>query len=390
MSSSFPNRFVASSRLIAIGLLALVLAFFLAAKSDAQNVVTLEFDTNVLVSDNPFLTTEKERATGAVELVARPRAELKLDPRTDLDFTGEVGFRQYSRRYGNFVTGRSDLQLRHRRNEHLTVSGRATYARDLVSDSLTDSIDFAIDTRSIREGIDARTSVAWSPNATTTIVGDGGWRRLRYPGSTLLDTTKAYDFGLAANKRLSEKLTVGVQANRTLSHVLGGEDTSLTSLNATAVRRFSAHWYGGTQLGIEWSKLYDPISMTREGRARFNGAAHLCYEPERTSACLRSAIGSEVSGLGGLQREFSVGVDIRHRISEFGTVNAEADYRRAHLPGYDASARVFASSVGYEHRIRRNVYLTPSVAYLQRNRRAGEKADAFIFRIGLSIRGARS
>lgn len=390
MFSSFPNRFVAGSRLIAIGLLALVLASCFAAKSEARSAVTLEFDTNVLVSDNPFLTTEKERATGAVEFVARPRVELKLDPKTDLDFTGEVGFRQYSRRYGNFVTGRSDLLVRHRRNEHLTVSGRAIYARDLVSDSLTDSIDFAIDTRSIRETIDARTSVAWSPNQTTTIVGDGGWRRLRYPGSTLLDTTKAYDFGFAANKRLSEKLTVGVQAHRTVSNVLDGEDTSVTSLNATAARRFSAHWYGGTQLGIEWSKLYDPVSLTRESRARFNGAAHLCYEPARTSACLRSAIRSEVSGLGGLQREFSVGTEIRHRISEFGTVSAEADYRRARLPGYDATARVLASTLRYEHRIRRNVYLTPSVAYLQRNRREGEKADAFIFQIGLSIRGARS
>lgn len=390
MFSSFPNRFSASSRWIAIGLVALALAFFLAAKSEAQNAVTLEFDTNVLVSDNPFLTTEKERATGAVELVARPRVDLKLDPRTDLDFTGEVGFRQYSRRYGNFVTGRSDLQLRHRRNEHLTVSGRAIYTRDLVSDLLTDSIDFAIDTRSIRESIDARTSVAWSPDATTTIVGNGGWRRLRYPGSALLQTTKAYDFGFAADKRLSERMTVGVQASRTLSHILGGQDTSVTSLNATAARRFSAHWYGGTQLGIEWSKLYDPGSLTRESRGRFNGAAHLCYEPARTTACVRSAIGSEVSGLGGLQREFSVSADISHRISEFGTVSAETEYRRARLPGYDAPARVFASTLRYEHRIRRNIYLTPSVAYLQRNRRAGEKADAFIFQIGLSIRGARS
>jgi hypothetical protein len=146
MFSSFHNP-AASSRLIAIGLLALVLALCVATKSEARSAVTLEFDVNALVSDNPFLTTEKERATGAVELVARPRAELQLDPRTNLDFTGEVGFRQYSRRYGNFVTGRSDLRLRHRRSEYLTINGQASYARDLVSDSLTDSIDFAVDTR---------------------------------------------------------------------------------------------------------------------------------------------------------------------------------------------------------------------------------------------------
>jgi len=388
MFSSFHNP-VASSRLIAIGLLAVVLALCVVTKSEARSTVTLEFDVNALVSDNPFLTTEKEHTTGAIELVARPRAELQLNPRTNLDFTGEVGFRQYSRRYGNFVTGRSDLRLRHRRNEYLTINGQASYARDLVSDSLADSIDFAVDTRSIRESVDARTSVVWNPNAITTIIGNGGWRQLRYPDSTLLRTTKAYDFGVAANRQMNEKLTLGVEAHRTLSNILNGDDTSVTSLNATAVRRFSPHWYGGTALGIEWSKIYNPVSLARENRARFNGAAHLCYAPAGTTACVRSTLGSEVSGLGGIQREFSVETDISHRISEFGTVIAEADYRRASLPGFDGTAHVFASSVRYEHRIRRNFYLAPSVAYLQRNRRAGEKADAFIFQIGLSIRGAR-
>ena len=389
MSSSFLNP-VASSRLIAIGLLALVLALCAATKSEARSTVMLDFDTNVLLSDNPFLTTEKEQATGAVELIVRPRVDLKLDPKTDLNFAGQLGFRQYSKRYGNFVTGRSDLRLRHRRSEYLTISGQASYARDLVSDSLADSIDFAVDTRSIRESIDARTSVAWNPDAITTIIGDGGWRQLRYPDSTLLSTTKAYDFGVAANRRMSERLTLGVEAHKTLSNVVNGEDTSVTSLNATAVRRFSAFWYAGTRLGIEWSKIYDPVGLTRQNRSRFNGDAHICYEPSRTTACLRSAIGSEVSGLGGIQREFSIGTDISHRISEFGTIIADADYRRARLPGDDRPARVFASSVRYEHRLRRNLYLTPGIAYLQRNRRVGEKADAFIFQIGLSIRGARS
>jgi len=384
----FPDRVSGSLRLFAIGLFALAASFVLAARSEAKPTVTLEVDASVLLSDNPFLTTEKKKATGAVELVARPRVEWQIDPRTDIDFMGEVGVRQYSRRYGNFVTGRSDLQIRHRRNEHLTVAAQASYRRDLVSDSLTDSIDFAIDPRSIRESIDTRGSVAWSPDATTTITGDGGWQRLRYPDSDLLETTRAYDFGVGINKRLSEKLTVGVQGRHTSSRIVNGEDTSVNALNVTATRRFATFWYGGAQVGVEWTKLRDPVTLQRESRARFNGSANLCYEPDGTSVCLRSALQSEVSGLGGLQREFSVGTAIRHRISELGTIRSEVDYRRARLPGFDASARVFRAAVGYEHRIGRNLYLTPDVAYLQRNRRAGEKADAFIFSIGLSLRGA--
>jgi hypothetical protein len=383
-----PDRVSGSLRLFAIGLLAVAAAFVLAARSEAKPTVTLEVDTSVLVSDNPFLTTEKKKTTGAVELVARPHVEWQIDPRTDIDFTGELGVRQYSQRYGNFVTGRSDLQIRHRRNEYLTVSGRASYRRDLVSDSLVESIDFAVDPRSIRESAEARGSVAWSPNATTTITGEGGWQRLRYPDSDLLETTKAYDFGVGLNKRLSEKLTVGVQGNHTSSRIANSEDTSVSALNVTANRRFATFWYGGAQVGVEWTKLRDPVTLARESRARFNGSANLCYEPDGTSACLRSALQSEVSGLGGLQREFSVGLAIRHRISEFGTIRSEVDYRRARLPGEDGSARVFRGSVGYEHRIGRNLYVAPNLAYLQRNRRANEKADAFIFSIGLLLRGA--
>lgn len=389
MSSSFPERIAGGARLTAIGLFALILAVLSTAGVEAKPVATLEVDTTVLMSDNPFLTTESKKATGAFQLTARPRIEWQMDPQTDLDARGEMGFRQYSRRYGDFVTGAADVQLRHRRNEYLAVSGRAAYARNLVSDSLAESTDFAVDPRGIRESMDARASVSWNTDSTTGFIGNGGWRQLRYPGSTLLGTTNAYDFGVALNKRLNERTTIGAQVHKTLSHVRNGEDTSVRSLNATAAHRFSGQWYGDVQLGVEWSKLRDPISQARENRAQFNGSANLCYEPSRTSACVRSALRSEVSGLGGLQRELSLSAVIRRRTSETDAIVAEAGYRRARLPAYGATARVFQSSVDYERRIHRNLYLTPGVAYLKRNRLAGEKADAFIVQIGLSIRGVR-
>ncbi len=341
----------------------------------------------MLLSDNPFLIPDENKLSGAAEVVVRPEVTWSIDPTTTLDFTAETGFRQYHRRYSNFVTGLADLQLRHRRNEYLTISGRAIYRRELLADSLADSSDFAIDARSISESFDVRSSLAWSPNALTTITGDGGWRKLRYPGSTLLETTNAYDAGVSATRRLSERTTAGVRAHATTSRTSGGDKSSIKSLNLTASHRLAQHWQGDIQIGVEWSKLADPVAGGRESRARLNGAAALCYEGGRQTACLRGALRSEVSGFGGLQREVSIGGTYRRQLSEHGVVDIEADYRRARLPGYGAAARVMRVSANYERRVGRNLYFTPGIAYLQRDRLAGEKADAFIIKVGLTIRG---
>ncbi len=387
MSSSFRKLPAKARRIIYCA--ALAVAPLTTTAAQAKPEASVEIETNMLVSNNAFLIPGEDRITGAAEVIVRPQVDWDLDPKTRLDFSAEAGFRQYHRLYGNFLTGLGDLNIRHRRNEYLTLSARALYSRDLVSNSLGDSTDFAVDSRSMRESLDLRGSVMWSPNARTTITGDGGWRKLRYPGSALLETTNAHDFGLSASRRMDERTSGGIRLHATSSRTVSGSESSVRALNLTAARQFGTRWQGDAQIGIEWSKLGGAVLGQRESRARFNGGASLCYEADRSSACLRGALRSEVSGLGGLQREVSVGATYRNRLSEYGQLIATADYRRARMPGYDATARVISMSANYEQRVGRNLYLTPGIAYLQRNRLAGEKADAVIFRIGLTIKGDR-
>lgn len=388
MSSSSRKR-GANSRFTTAGALTIALSPCLASESLAQPEVGLEIDAAVFASDNPFLIAGENRASGAVDVAARPYVDWHLDPRTKLEFTGELGFRQYHKHYGNYVTGLADLGLRHRRNEYLTVSGRARYSRDLISDMLTDSIDFAFDSRGVRESIDAGGTVAWNPSATITITGDLGWRKLRYPDSAILQATDAYDVGISASKRLNAKTSVGLQARATSSRPESSGDTSVKSVAFTAAHRFAENWHGDVQLGVEWSRLNDSFGSSHDDRARFNGGANLCYEPLRTSICLNGTIGSEVSGLGGLQRETSFGGTVRHQISEYGAITAEVESRKTNLPEFDAPARVLRVASNYEHRLNRTLYLTSGAAYLQRQF-AGAKIDAAIIQIGLSIRGERS
>lgn len=385
MFSSSRNR---PLRVWAILFGALIIAFSpcLATKSVARPEVGLDIDATVFVSDNPFLLPGENRGSGAIEMAARPYVDWYLDPRTKLEFNGELGFRQYTRLYSNFVIGFADLELRHRRNEYLTVSAEATYSRELISESLTDSIDSAFDSRGISEIVDARTTVTWTPSATLTITGDGGWRNLHYPHSALLQTTDAYDAGVTASKRLSARTSVGVQARVTSSHPADDRNTSVRSVNLIAAHRFSETLRGNALVGAEWSKVN--YSIDQGDRARFNGAITLCYEPQHTTLCINGAIGSVVSGLGGLQRETSFGGTLRNRISERGTFTAEIETRKTDVPGDEAQARVLRAEARYEHRLNRTLYLTTGASYLQREVGRAE-ADAVIFQIGLSIRGER-
>ena len=306
-----------------------------------------------------------------------------------MEFTGEVGFRQYSRRYGNFVTGFADLQVRHRRNEHLTVGAQATFDRSLVSDPLNDSLDFAFDSRGVHESTEVRPTVTWNPNSRVAVNADAGWRKMRYPGSILLRPIDAYDAGIGVSRRMSAATSLGAQARITSTRSDEGGDTSVKSFGLVATRRFSEHWYGDVQVGVEWTNMDDPIGPDDDNRAQFNGGFSLCHEPRRTVICVTGSIRNEVSGFGGLQREKTLGATLSRRVSERGTLTGEFDGREANLPGFANPASILRASGGYEHRLDRNIYLTSNATYLQR-KLLGQRVDAVIFQVGLSIRGART
>jgi len=389
MFSLFRNHRQAGKCWAALVMFILTLGPALAPQGFARPNVGVDFDAGVFVSDNPFLLPGKDVGAAAADVAARPYLDWDLEPRTKVEFTGEVGFRQYHRRYGNFVTGFADLQLQHRRNEYLSVGGQVVYDRSLVSDPLTDSLDFAFDSRGIHESVEARPTVAWNPNARVSVTADMGWRKLRYPGSILLQPTNAYDAGLIASKQISAVMSLGAQARITSTSAADGSDTSVKALGLVTSRRFSNNWHADAQLGVEWTTLDDPVGPDDDKRSQFNGSFSLCHEPRRTVVCVTGAIRSEVSGFGGLQREKTIGATVNRRISQWGTITAELDARRANIPEYRNPASLLRASGGYEHQMDRNIFLTSSATYMQR-KLLGQQVGAVTFQVGLSIRGART
>jgi len=359
----------------------------IAARTAAAQTVRLEADASVFMSDNPFLIPGENKLTGAAEFVVRPEVVWPLGPSTTLNANGAIGYRQYHRRYGNFLTGRMNASLHHRRNEYLSVDGSVSYARELPPDALTDSIDAAIDSLSIRESYTARGSLTWNPNARLSVVGEAGWQKTRYPRSTLLATTNIRDVAVEVSKRVSPLMTVGVRGDLTESDSAFGADTSTRTLRLTAARRLAAAWRANIEAGLEWARPNRGPGQARGVGAQFSGSARLCYEPPHTVACISATIRSEATGLGELGREKTFDLTVTRRLSEHGTLTASAEYRSARFTLLDARSDVLRCSTAYDHRLSNRFSVGGRVDYLRRTRPTGERIDATIFWIGVTFRG---
>lgn len=365
------------------GAVAMISVTLLASPCAAQSRLRLDSDARLILSDNPFLLSGTRRGTAAVEVVARPELNLPLAPTTALDLSAVVAHRQYLRRYGNYLTGRAEAVASHRDSEYLSFDTRVSYARELPADALTDSIDFSVDSRSLRESVSTRSSLSWNPNARTQVTAAGGWERSRYPDSALLSSTEALRFDLGMSRRISATTALGVQANATISEGAGSDDLNAKSLRATIAQRIGTYWQANAQLGLEWT------NAGSSDRPLPSGSGNFCYTPASFQACLSASLQSEVSGFGGLQREYYIGATANWRLSERSSVSATASYRAAQSGTLDGNANAMRLSGSYERRLTRALALTGSLDYLARKTLTGERHGAMVFQIGITFRGER-
>jgi hypothetical protein len=353
-----------------------------ATPSAGQSPVRLEADAKLILSDNPFLLGGDDTESAAVEITARPEATWSLGPASSLDLSGVAAYRRYTRRYGDFLTGRADLEINHRDSEFLSLGGRVSYARDLPADALTESIDFSVDSRTIRESVSAHSSIEWNPSAHMQITGAAGWEKLRYPGSAWLSSISAYHLDLGASRRVSETTSLGAEASATFTDMAGSGNLSAKAIRATVAHRLGPIWQANAQLGVEWTGVDAPGG---EERGQLSGSGRLCYQPERLELCATTSLQSEVSGFAGLQREFHIGMMARRRLDERSSLSGSAAYRSAELGVAGNRTKALHLATAYERRLSEMLSLTGSVDYLNRTFLTGERNDAVILRIGIAV-----
>lgn len=320
----------------------------------------------------------------AVEMAARPEIQWSLAPATSLEASAAIVHRQYLTRYGGFFNGRAQLRMRHRDSEYLSLDARLAYAREFPTDALTDSADFAIDSISLRETFSARASLDWSPDALTSVTTSVGWESLDYPDSKLLVPTRALNGDVDFSRRLSETTSLGLHADVTRTQATASGTVSARSMRATIEHELGPGVSVNGQVGAEWAD-----ALAGGEGPRIAGSTSLCYRPPSTDACLSASIQSEISGFGGLQRQLYVGGTFRRQISERSSLGLVTDYRTTSMSRGAGRATALRLSGTFERRLTGVLSLIGAVGYFCRRSLTGERNEALVLEVGISIRGNR-
>lgn len=358
----------------------------------ARPRIELAVDQSIFLSDNPFLLPGRNTGAAAVEIAVRPQLDWQLGPATTLEVDGAARLRQYLRRYGDFMTGRVDAVIRHRDSEYLSLRGAIGYARELPIDAMTDSLDAALDTRSLRQTQSARLYADWSPNAVTMVNAAIGAMRTRFSGSLILQTTRSYDASIAIARRVSARTTLGLQGQ--VARIEGEDLGSRTAktLQLTATRRLSNAWRVEARAGVEWAGSQRLSEGGGRDRPRFTGYGTVCRATTRLDLCLTASMRSEVSALTGLRRELTLGADAQMRLTERGTLFLSGDYQKA--SGGVMPLELFRVSAAYERRLDDRFSLRGGVDYMRRGSDFGgvtgrDRIGAAVAHVTLIFRGFR-
>ena len=364
--------------MIAVATLATV-----SAPANAQ--MALELESGVFGSSNAFLLADDDKVTIGGEVIVSSKGEFGIDARTSVEADADLAFRQYSRRFGDFLTGRAAAILHHRRDEFLSLQTDFFYDRFLPTEALGDSIDAAIDPIALREDYGARQSITWNPSARTAVTGLLSWTQTQPVSISPLSETSVAEFALGAERKVSPFLSLGAGGGYLISESEDGYDSTVKTFRLTADYRLASYWRAAVELGVEEQDLSFGAGEPETGPVQFSGSGLLCVEPQRATMCFSAVVRSVASGIGVL-RATSFGAQMDYRLSEYGAVSFTADYRKA--PGADQhlAAEVLAINSRYEHRLSRAFYLLIRLDYLQRSSLPAGKIDAVAGRIGVSFR----
>jgi hypothetical protein len=352
----------------------------------AQARIELGADASIVASDNPFLIPGGNTAAIAGQITARPSLTWTIAPATTVQADMAIGLRQYDRRYGNFLLGRAEADIRHRSSEYFSAFGSVSYARELSTETAVNNIDSAIASVGVVTSYAARSTLTWNPNARTSVVGDLAWNRVSRPGSLLVSTANYRDLSINFSRRVSPLTSFGVETELSWGDAGTGGQSKAQAARLTATRRLSSDWRGNLKVGVERLDASGGFAPPSSATIQFSGSGEFCYEPQHLVACLTAAVRSGTSGLGGLQREVVFGGSLNRKLSLTSSLAATAEYRRSRLGLLAQPVDMLRLTASYDRRLNRRVSLTAGGDYLRRTGLAGERVSAAVLRVGVTIR----
>jgi len=332
----------------------------------------LTAEGGLAVADNPLLIRGSDRGAAVMDAGIRPSVAITDATGLDIEASGLLAGRFYSRRYKDIGHGNARLTADWRKNEWLTLSAEALYNREPMVDRLASDIEASVNSAGVRTSRFGRVSLIWSPDARTRIQPEMSFEKAQYPLGTGLRDTRATMFGLAATRRTSAYTTLGVRWGHFINRVDAAPDSKVYSAYGTLDERLSEVWRLRGEVGLEHIRSSPFQSIPADRRTQMAGRIELCRDSSRLNLCAGGVLTSEVSGLGGLQRRFDLVTTARWRLSPRLNMAFEGRYQRASLqrsplPNLDSGQ----ARVRLERRVNRRLTASAVAEYRRREPLSG-------------------
>lgn len=283
----------------------------------------------VQAASNPFLLPGGDSAVlaeGSIE----PSLTIDRADGSELALAGVLTGREYSRLYGNYLLGSARATGLLRTSERLSLTGLASFERDIAADTITDDVGGAAGPRSVRDAVRARVGATWRPTSADTLTPQLDFERIDFGNNPALQAVTAFTADLGYSRRLSERTSIGARAVARRSRTQGQGDVTTLAGFVTGDRRLSSIWRVNFDLGAERVQQSGALLPgVQRTRTNFSGRANLCAQGERVNACADLSLASQVGPLGGVQRRFTLGSTATWQLAERYRLEATAQYSKA-------------------------------------------------------------
>ncbi|KQS04175.1 hypothetical protein ASG11_07860 [Sphingomonas sp. Leaf357] len=371
------------------------------AQSDIR--VSADASANIGYSNNPFSETGNDTSSGVADIQITPVVSL-VNERSVFTLSGYAQYQQYFRRYDNAQNYSAALNYNGTPTEHITTHLGASFDNSIVgsNNGLNGAFDPTDPTPPPVTGSDL--SLFGTRDRRRTFRTDGDATFILSPRDTL--TTSAYyvstrfkNFGLfgdydgyggtaAYSRQISDHLQLGGQGSIAKYDYKGPQgDSTIYSVRGSFSTDFGPRWKADGALGVSFVK-----DASRGGtNSTLSGNLNLCRVAERANLCIKASRSVVPTGVSGTQTETAIGANYSYKLSERGTLFANADYVRNGsnqllLPGLTGRNQYLNASIGYERYVRERVRIITTGRYRDVYGANGNRAADYGGQIGVAIK----
>ena len=383
----------------------LVLASALSALpgiAHAQNEIRLSADgaANIGYSNNPFTEFGSDTSSGVADISISPRATWSSS-RSVITLSGYAQLQQYFRRYDNAQNFSTALNYNGKPSEHVTTHFGVGYDNSIIGSNntlngafdptkpnlppITGSDLSLFGTRDRRETLRADGDVSFVISPVDTLTTNGYYVRTRFKRFGQFGNYDGYGGTLAYSRRISDHLQLGAQGSASKYDYQGPQGNStIYSVRGSFSTEFAPHWKAEGALGVSFVS----DSVRGGSRATFSGNADLCHTGERANLCVTASRAVVPSGVSGTQTETAVGTNYSYKVSERGTIFANADYVKndSNLLLVTGSNEYFSGSIGYQHQLKQRLRIITTGRYRDVFGASGGRAADYGGQIGVAIK----